>query len=118
MLIVDTSPVGLAALLIQEGKIIAHSSRALTDVEGRYSGTEKEALSSVWTIAHSHLYLYGHSFELVSDHLPLETIFNNPKTKTPARIERWRLRLQQYNSEVKYKLGMMNAADYLSRHPI
>jgi hypothetical protein len=118
MLIVDTSPVGLAALLIQEGKIIAHSSRALTDVESRYSGTEKEALSSVWTIAHSHLYLYGHSFELVSDHLPLETIFNNPKTKTPARIERWRLRLQQCNSEVKYKLGMINAADYLSRHPI
>ena len=118
MLIVDASPVGLAALLIQEGKIIAYSSRALTDVESRYSETEKEALAIIWTIAHSHLYLYGHSFELVSDHLPLETTFNNPKTKTPARIERWRLRLQQYNSKVKYKLGMMNAADYLSRHPI
>ena len=67
MLIVDASPVGLAALLTQEGKIIAYSSRALTDVENRYSETEKEALAIVWTIAHSHLYLYEHSFELVSN---------------------------------------------------
>jgi hypothetical protein len=37
MLIVDASPVALAALLTQEGKIIAYSSRALTDVESRYS---------------------------------------------------------------------------------
>jgi hypothetical protein len=118
MLIVDASPVGLAALLIQEGNIIAYSSRALTDVESRYSQTEKEALAIVWTIAHSHLYLYRHSFELVSDILPLETIFDNPKTKPPAIIERWRVRLQQYNSKVKYKLGKMNAAYYLSRHPI
>ena len=60
MLIVDASQVRLAALLIQEGKIIAYSSRALTDVESRYSETEKEALSILWTIAHSHLHLYGH----------------------------------------------------------
>jgi hypothetical protein len=126
MLIVDASPVGLAALLTQEGKIIAYSSRALTDVESRYSQTEKEALAIVWAIEHFHLYLYGHSLELISDHLPLETIFNNPKTKTPAKnremevtvttiqfkylttlrqkhqpiIERWRLRLQQYNLNI------------------
>ena len=119
MLIVDASPVGLAALLTQEGKIIAYSSRALTDVESRYSQTEKEALAIVWAIEHFHLYLYGHSFELVSDHLPLETIFNNPKTKTSARIERWRLRLQQYNFKVKNKPGKVNTADYryLPRHP-
>jgi hypothetical protein len=41
MLIVDASPVGLAALLIQEGKIIAYSSRALTDVESRLYFTLK-----------------------------------------------------------------------------
>ena len=50
MLIVDASPVGLAALLTQEGKIIAYSSRALTDVESRYSQTEKEALAIVWQL--------------------------------------------------------------------
>ena len=85
MLIVDASPVGLAALLTQNGKIIAYSNRALTDVESRYSQTEKEVLAIVWAIEHFHLYLYGHSFELDSDHLPLKTIFKNPKTKNTSQ---------------------------------
>jgi hypothetical protein len=117
VLIVDASPVGLAALLTQDNKITAYASRSLTDVEFRYSQTEKEGLAIVWSIEHVHLYLYGHKFTLVSDHQPLETIFNNPKSKIPARIERWRLRLQQYNFNVKYKPGKSNAADYMSRHP-
>lgn len=53
----------------------------------------------------------------VSDHQPLKTIFNNPKSKIHARIERWRPRLQQYNFDVKYKPGKSNAADYMSGHP-
>ena len=81
-------------MLTQEGKIIVYSIPALTDVVSRYSQTKKEALEIVWAIEHFHLYLYGHSFEFASDHLPLETMFNNPKTNTPAKIERWRLRLQ------------------------
>ncbi|CAC5394863.1 unnamed protein product [Mytilus coruscus] len=117
MLIVDASPVGLAGLLTQYGKIIAYASRSLTDVETRYSQTEKEALAIVWAIEHFHLYSFGQSFTLVSDHQPLETIFNSPKAKTPACIERWRLRLQGYNFKVQYKPGKVNAADYLSRHP-
>ena len=47
-LIVDASPVGLGAILTQHdkhgrSKVIAYASRALTDVESRYSQTEREA---------------------------------------------------------------------------
>ena len=42
MLIVDASSVGLAALLTQEGTIIAYSSRGLTDVESHYSQTKRK----------------------------------------------------------------------------
>ncbi|KAK3092457.1 hypothetical protein FSP39_003031 [Pinctada imbricata] len=115
--VVDASPVGLGAILTQEGKIIAYASRSLTDVEQRYSQTEREALAIIWSCEHFHLYIYGSTFSLVTDHKPLETIFNNPKSRPPARIERWRLRLQAYTFTVKYKRGVDNPADYMSRHP-
>ena len=48
---VDASPVGISAILAQgtdsDYKVITYASRALTDVEKRYSQTEKEALSIV-----------------------------------------------------------------------
>lgn len=64
------------------------------------------------------MYLYGAQFTLVTDHKPLEWIFNNPKSKPPARIERWGLRMQSYNFIIQYKSGKDNPADYMSRHPL
>ena len=122
--IVDASPVGLSAILAQKepGKdcpnIIAYASRALSSVEKRYSQTEKEALAIVWGIEHYHIYLYGAPFTLHTDHKPLELIYANPCSNPPARIQRWMLRLQQYNFTVVYKAGISNPADFLSRHPI
>ena len=46
--VVDASPVGLAALLVQEGRVVSYASRSLSDVETRYSQTEREALAVVW----------------------------------------------------------------------
>ena len=48
----------------------------------------------------------------------MEVIFNNPKSRPPARIERWRLRLQPYDFIVKYRPGTGNPADFMSRQPI
>lgn len=45
--IVDASPVSLGALLVQNGRVISYASRALTDVEQRYSQTEREMLAVV-----------------------------------------------------------------------
>ena len=119
--IVDTSPVGLGAQKEPNtegpGRVIAYTSRALTNVERQYSQTKREALAIVWTCEHFHLYLYGNSFNLVSDHKPLEIIWNNPRSKPPARIERWGLRLQPYSFRVTHKPGKDNPADYMSRHP-
>ncbi|KAK3083972.1 hypothetical protein FSP39_006106 [Pinctada imbricata] len=115
---VDASPVGLAAVMSQENKIVAYASRALTPVEQRYSQTEREALAIVWGCEHFHLYLFGKPFTLITDHKPLEYIFQKPKAKQNLRLERWRLRLTTYNFKVKYMPGITNAADYLSRHPL
>ncbi len=119
---VDASPVGISAILEQRSpdtgtqSIIAYASRGLTDVEKRYSQTEKEGLSIVWAVEHFRLFLFGSHFTLVTDHKPLEIIYGSPRSKPSARIERWVLRLQPYNFSVQYKPGAENPADYLSRY--
>lgn len=47
-IIVDASPAGLGGLLVQEGRVLSYGSRALSDVESRYSQTEREMLAVVW----------------------------------------------------------------------
>ena len=111
------SPFGLGAILLQNNKTIAYASRALTDVERRYSQTEREALAIVWGIEYSHIYLFGSKFTLVTDHKPLQMILNNPYSKPPARIERSNIRITQYAVEVEYRTGKDNSADCLSRNP-
>ena len=116
--IVDASPVGLGALLVQNDKVICYASRVLSDVETRYSQTEKEMLAVVWAVEHFHLYLYGAQFTIITDHQPLIGIFRSHKA-TSARIDRWKLRLMPYNYHLVYKPGKdeKNPADFLSRHP-
>ena len=53
--IVDASPVGLGGLLAQDNKVISYASRALSDVETRYSQTERETPATVWALEHFHL---------------------------------------------------------------
>ena len=45
-------------------------------------------------------------------------IFNNSASKPPARIERWALRLTQFDFEVEHRPSEANVADYFSRHPV
>jgi len=119
-LVVDASPVGLGAILLQQQhdgqqKPVAYASKALTDVERRYSQTEKEALAVVWGCEKFHLFLYGKQFTLITDHLPLKYIYSGSRTKFSPRIERWILRLQPYSFNLTHKAGKTNIADPLSR---
>ena len=115
-MIVDASTVGFGALLTEEGRVVSYRRRALNDVKTRYSQTEREALAVIWGCEPFHLYLFGQEFTIISDRKQLEMIFNNPNTKPPARIERWRLNLQPYHYGVQYRPGKSNAATYMSRH--
>ena len=116
--IVDVSPVGLGALLVQNDKVIYYTSRALSDVETRYSQTEKEMLAVVWAIKHFQLYLNGAQFNIVTDRQPLLGIFRSNKAAS-TRIDCWQLCLMPYNYHLVYKPGNdeKNSADFRSRHP-
>ena len=121
-LLVDASPVGVAAVLTQRSgddmRVISYGSRALTPVEQRYSQIEREALAIVFGCEKYHLYLLGSPFTVYTDHRPLIPMFSNPHSSPPARIERWVLRLQQYDMTVIYRPGKDNPADFASRHPV
>lgn len=117
-MIADASPVGLGAVLVQldgeEYRIISYASKSLSDTERRYAQTEKEALALVYAVEKFHIYLYGITFELITDHRPLEVLFG-PNSRPCARIERWVLRMQSYSYVVIYQPGKSNIADPLSR---
>ena len=122
-ILVDASPVGLAALLTQIDSdgfshIVAYASRSLTQTERKYCQLEREALAVVWGCEYFHLHIYGKlQVEVLTDHKPLLGLFGNPNAKLSARLERWALRLQPYQPVIKYRKGSDNPADYLSRHP-
>ena len=84
---VDASPVGLDTILVQDGRTVAYASRALTPVEQRYTQTEREVLAVVWACERLHLYVYGKSINIYTDHKPLVHIYGNPRSRPPARIE-------------------------------
>lgn len=95
-------------------KVISFASKGLSEIERRYSQTEKESLALVWGVERFHYYLTGLEFELVTDHKPLEAIFK-PTSRLPARIERWVLRLQSFHFKVIFQPGKLNIADSVSR---
>ena len=70
----------------------------------------------VWAIERLHIYLYGGHFTLFTDCRAVQLIFDNAKSKPPARIEQWNLRLQGYDFSVIHTKGIQNPSDFLSRH--
>lgn len=63
------------------------------------------------------LYLIGQHFTLVTDNRAVQLIFGNTATLPPARIERWALRLTQFDFDIVHRPSQSNVADYFSRHP-
>ena len=120
-LMCDASPVGVGAVLQQEGRPVLFVSKTLSQAERGYSQIEREALSIVWSIKRLHKYLFGRNFNLVTDNKSLSYIFSSSKAipvMTAARLQRWALFLIAYNYRIIHQSGKNNqAADTLSRYP-
>ena len=114
----DASDSGVGAALLQEFDDgifpIAYASKKLLQREKNYSVIERECLAIVFGIRKFQNFLYGTSFVLQTDHVPLSYI---QKCKIESgRIMRWALFLQNYQFRVETIKGSANmCADYLSR---
>ena len=65
----DASSIGVGAILEQGGRVIR---RALNQAEKQYSVIQKECLAIVFALKQFRHYLLGRSFELLTDHAPLQ----------------------------------------------
>ena len=112
----DASKDGLGACIIQGGRPIAYASRALNKSEQNYAQIEKEMASIVFGATRFHEYIYGNNVTCYNDHKPLESLYKKPLSSAPPRIQRFMLKIQKYNLDVKYKPGKeMVIPDALSR---
>ena len=116
---------GLSAGLFQQSakgwQPVHFISRSLTDVEKRYSQTEKDALCVKWAKDWFGMYLQGAPrFTIVTAHKPLLPMFSKPSVKLPPRIEKWVMDMQDVDFEMKYEPGRdkLDPLDFLSRHPL
>ena len=75
---VDASSKGLGAVLLQDGKPLAYTSRALTPTQERYTQIEKETLAIVYGTQKFHQFTYGRPTHVESDHKPLQYILSKP----------------------------------------
>ena len=104
--------------IVESGKeyVVAYYSHQLSKAEKNYSTTERKALDVVIAVKEFYPYLYGHTFRLITDHNPLNTL---TKLKDVGRrLSRWIIYLQSFNYEFVYKLGSSHTnVDALSRMP-
>jgi RNase H-like domain found in reverse transcriptase/Reverse transcriptase (RNA-dependent DNA polymerase)/Integrase zinc binding domain len=116
----DASKYAISGILSQgpigKDRPVAFASRTLSRAEENYSVIEKEFLAIVWACKYFRPYLFGTKFFLFTDHKPLTYIFSMKDSN--GRLMRWRLALEEYDYEIKYRAGSQNVvADGFSRIP-
>ena len=89
-------------------RVIAYASRSLKPSEKNNPAHKLEFLVLKWSVTEkSHDYLYGTSFEVITDNNPLTYILTT--TKLDATGQRWVASLSDYNFTIKYRRGKKNA---------
>ncbi|KAF8084063.1 hypothetical protein N665_0735s0004 [Sinapis alba] len=110
------SAVGIVLGHEKDKKIHAvyNASKTLDDAQRNYAITEKELLVVVFAFKKFQPYLVGSKVIVHSYHVALKYLIQKKDAK--PRLLRWILLLQEFNIEIKDKMGIENGvADHLSR---
>jgi len=126
----DASPFGAGAVLShvidnggeEEERPVSFASKTFSATERRWAQTERESAAIIFGLKKFHNFLYGRSFEIVTDRRSLEYIFGSHaglRAITASKLQRWAVLLGAYDYKIKYRPAeAIQHADALSRSPI
>ncbi|GFW99293.1 retrovirus-related Pol polyprotein from transposon opus [Trichonephila clavipes] len=116
-LFIDAIGVGIGAVLNQNHRPIAFTSRTLSKAERNYTVTERECLGVMWALNKFRTYFGSLPVKVITDHAALTKLTNGKNLS--SRMIRWALELSEFNIEWEHRSGVQNVvADVLSRNPI
>jgi hypothetical protein len=105
---------GLRCVLMQEGKVVAYSSRQLKVHKKNYPTHDLELIAVVHALKTWRHYLYGQKCDIYTDHKSLKYIFT--QSELNMRQRRWLELIKDYELEIHYYPGKANVvAHALSR---
>ena len=114
-LVSDASLRGTGGILLQDGKVIAYTSKKFSPAEKNYTTMEQEMLGVINALTEWRCYFGGSKLTLVTDHNPLK--YFDTKEDLSRRLARWVEFMAQFEYEWEYRKGRNNVADPISRNP-
>ena len=102
----DASRSGLGAVLMQEGKVIAYTSKQLKTHESNYPTHDLELAAVVHALKTWRHHLVGRRCEIYTDHKSLKYIFTQPDLN--LRQRRWLEFIKDYDLGIHYHPGKAN----------
>ncbi|XP_075486276.1 uncharacterized protein LOC142525876 [Primulina tabacum] len=113
----DASKMGLGAVLMQRGKVIAYVSHQLKDYVKNYPTHYLELVAVVFVLKIWRHYLYGKKCEVFTDHKSLKYLFSQKELN--MRQRRWLELVKDYDVTISYHPDKANVvADALSRKSV
>ncbi|KAF8414344.1 hypothetical protein HHK36_002345 [Tetracentron sinense] len=99
----DASRTGIRAVLMQDNKLIAFTSKALSRKNLTISTYEKEMLVVVHAVTKWRPYLLGQHFKICTDHRSLRYLME--QRITTSMQQKWMSKLMGYAYEINYCMG-------------
>jgi hypothetical protein len=109
----DASTMQLGAVITQDNRPIAFSSRKLSETQTKYSVTKIKLLAIVETLKEFQGMLWGQEIIVYTDH---KNLIRDALGLTSDRVYQWTLLLEKYAPQIVYVRGIHNTvADAISQ---
>ena len=92
-------------------------SRSWTAAEEGYSQIEQESNGILTGMLMNKMYTLGTIIEVLTDHKPLVTIYNQPGKMKQLCTDRHHTKVLPFQYHVTYELGLITPCDYGSHYP-